>query len=120
MVHRGPRATDSNTMLKLSVVVALVLVFLAPPAAAAEGCNAYDAISPECEYVATENGGLGGYGAEPGGWEVTIVRRSERLVVRSAGGFETYACGLIRPGDRVAATAGPGSGVFVGNPGICL
>lgn len=124
MVHRGPGAADAIAMLRLSAVLAVVALGLLPtsPAVAAEGCNAYDVISPECEYVATEYGGVGGYGAEPGGWVVTIVRRGERrpLVIRSAGGFETYACGAIRPGDRVSASAGPGSGVFVGNPGICI
>ncbi|MGH2758562.1 MAG: hypothetical protein ACRDKJ_03255 [Actinomycetota bacterium] len=110
-------------MLKLSAVVVVVVSVLLPaPAVAAEGCNAYDVISPECGYTATEHGGLGGYGAEPGGWIVKIVRKTERkpTIVRSAGGFETYACGVVRPGDRVTASAGPGSGVFVGNPGICL
>ncbi len=125
MVHRGPGAADADAMLKRLWIVAVIVVALlvpTPSARAAEGCNAYDMISPECEYVAAEYGGLGGYGAEPGGWVVKIVRKGERraLVIRSAGGFETYACGVVRPGDRVSASAGPGSGVFVGNPGICI
>lgn len=109
-----------------ALVAGLALLALgASPAARAdapEGCGAYDPQAPKCEYTATTYGGLSGYGGEPGGWKVTIVRKGERrpLVIRSAGGAETYACGAIMPDDKVTATIEEGSGVFVGNPGICF
>lgn len=121
-------ADDAEGMLmRRSIAAALTfaLAMLAAPSAdatAPEGCGAFDTQIPECEYTATTNGGLGGYGAQPGGWKVTIVRKGWRrpLVVSSAGGMETYPCGTIMPGDKVTATSGPGSGVFVGNPGFCI
>jgi hypothetical protein len=93
------------------------------PEVAPEGCSAYaPGPTPTCEYEAKTAGGLGGFGAEPGGWTVTISRRdgADPVVIESLGGHEMYACGTIEPGDRVVATAEEGSGVFVGNPGICF
>lgn len=93
-----------------------------PPNMAPEGCGAFNPGStPKCSYDAKIAGGVGGYGSEPGGWTVTIKRKGLRspIVITSLGGSETYACGTIRPGDHVIAQAQPGSGVTVGNPGIC-
>jgi hypothetical protein len=105
-----------------ALTCALLTLALTPAARAQnpEGCQAFPPSSTDCTYTATEHGGIGGYGAEPGGWKVTIVRKTERIVVSSLGGFETYACGAIAPGDKVTATAREGSGVTVGNPGFCL
>jgi hypothetical protein len=111
--------------MRRASVVLLVFVVVATSRAAdaqnPEGCQAYPPQAAECKYTAAEYGGIAGYGAEPGGWKVTIVRKGERrpIVVTSLGGFETYACGAIIPGDRVTATATAGSGVSVGNPGFC-
>jgi hypothetical protein len=92
-----------------------------PPNFSPEGCAAYSPGAPRCVYKATIAGGLGGYGAQPGGWTVTITRKSgRRYVIHSHGGQETYACGTIQPGDRVEAQATDGSGVLPGNPGICF
>ena len=41
-------------------------------------------------------------------------------MIRSHGGNELYACGTAKPGDHIVAEAGEGSGVFIGNPGICF
>jgi hypothetical protein len=94
-----------------------------PPHLTAEGCLAMNPGAPSCSYEATVDGGVGGYGNEPRGWVVTITRASEPqpLVIKSFSGQEMYACGTIRPGDHVEATA-PGmfSGVMAGNPGICF
>jgi hypothetical protein len=92
------------------------------PNVAPEGCGASNPGSaPICSYKANTPAGVAGYGSEPGGWTVTIKRRSlpDPIVIRSFGGSETYACGTVRPGDRVVAKAQPGSSVSVGNPGIC-
>jgi hypothetical protein len=110
------------------LVAALVGLALGAPHATAgpqiapEGCGAFNPGSPGCTYTAAAHGGIGGYGAAPAGWTVTIERAGEPVpvVIRSAGGFETYACGAIEPGDVVTAAANPGSGVTVGNPGICF
>jgi hypothetical protein len=67
-------------------------------------------------------GGVSGYGAEPGGWKVTIRRpgQADPIVVTSFGGAEMYACGTVKPGDHVEVTAQPGSNASAGNPGICF
>jgi hypothetical protein len=85
------------------------------------GCSAYAPTTPRCEYTSPTPAGLDGYGAEPGGWTVTITPAdgSPKRVITSFGGNELYACGTIRKGDKVVAEAGEGSGVFVGNPGFC-
>jgi hypothetical protein len=85
------------------------------------GCSAYPG-APRCEYTATTPVGIEGYGAEPGGWKVTITPRGGGAprVIRSHGGNELYACGTGKRGDRIVAEAKDGSGVFVGNPGICF
>jgi hypothetical protein len=90
------------------------------PQLAPEGCQAVPAGS--CTYVATAHAGISGFGAEPGGWRVEITRAGEPtpIVVASKGDWEFYACGAIRPGDSVTATAGDGSFATVGNPGICF
>ncbi|HWH43596.1 MAG TPA: hypothetical protein VNT32_02595 [Thermoleophilaceae bacterium] len=87
-----------------------------------EGCSAYGPTVPTCEYTAGTAAGISGYGSEPGGWTATVTSPEKPLpvVVRSHGGQELYACGTIRKGDRVRLTAREGSGVFVGNPGICF
>jgi hypothetical protein len=93
------------------------------PDPAPEQCSASDPDTPRCAYTAAHAGGLSGHSDEPGGWTVTIARpkRAEPYVVTSHGGYELYACGTVRPGDRVTLTAKGGSGanVFAGNPGIC-
>lgn len=91
------------------------------PQLAPEGCAATDPGTPTCTYTATANGGIGGYAPAAGDWTVTIKRKgSKPLVVRAGGGYQTYQCGIIRPGDDVTAAARPGAGVTVGNPGICF
>ena len=87
---------------------------------APEGCQA--APGAPCTYVATAHAGISGFGAEPGGWRVEITRAGEPepIVVASKGDWEFYACGAIRPGDTVTATAGEGSFATVGNPGVCF
>ena len=128
MGEHSSGADDAEGMLmrrSIAAVLTLALAMLAAPKAdaqAPEGCGAFDTQMPKCEYTATTNAGLGGYGGEPGGWKVSIARKGLRrpLVIVSAGGMETYACGTIMPGDKVTATSGPGSGVFVGNPGFCI
>jgi hypothetical protein len=88
------------------------------------GCTAGEAGGqPKCAYDATINGGIGGYSSEPGGWTVTITGPGELapIVVRSfGGGAELCACGTIRPGDHVVASAKPGARVTASNPGICF
>jgi hypothetical protein len=85
------------------------------------GCSAYPG-TPTCTYTAATNAGLAGYGAAPGGWQVTIARPglATPLVIKSFGGSETYQCGTVKTGDTVTATAGDGSFVSVGNPGFCF
>jgi hypothetical protein len=87
-----------------------------------EGCQAFDpGPTPTCEYTATAYGGISGFG-DPGGWTVEITHpgAAAPVVVTGFGSAEPYQCGTIRPGDRVVARAKPGSGVVVGNPGICF
>jgi hypothetical protein len=94
-----------------------------PPVIQPEGgCTVSNPGTPSCSYTATTYAGIGGYGADPGGWTVTITRPglTSPLVVRSLGGPETYQCGTVRPGDHVVAEAKSGSYVSVGNPGICI
>ena len=85
------------------------------------GCSAYPG-APRCEYTTQTPVGLDGFGAEPGGWTVTITPADggEPRVIRSQGGNELYACGTAKPGDHIVAEAEEGSGVFIGNPGICF
>lgn len=85
-----------------------------------QGCSAYEGV-PRCEYTAATHAGLSGFG-EPGRWRVEISSpgASQPVVIESRGGHELYACGTVRPGDRVVATAEPDAGVFIGNPGICF
>ena len=121
MVDGRPSAKRPGALLALIAAA----IFVTAPSALAdapEGCGAFDPDAPTCEYTATTHGGLSGYGGEPGGWTVTIVRKGERrpIVIKSTGGVESYACGAIMPGDKVTATIEEGSGVFVGNPGICF
>ena len=105
--------------LTCALLTALLLTARPASADAPEGCGA-NAQIPSCTYVATTDGGVSAYAAEPGGWKVTIIRKKEKIVISSLGGPETYACGAIAAGDKVTATANEGSGVFVGNPGICF
>jgi hypothetical protein len=85
------------------------------------GCSAYPG-APRCEYTTTTPVGIEGFGAEPGGWKVTITPADggPPKVIESQGGNELYACGTGKRGDRIVAEAGEGSGVFIGNPGICF
>jgi hypothetical protein len=85
------------------------------------GCSAYAPTTPKCEYESPTPAGLSGFGAEPGGWTVTITPADggPQRVIKSHGGHELYACNTVRKGDKVVAEAGEGSGVFIGNPGIC-
>ncbi len=112
---------DRRKAAALTCALLTALLLAAPPvrADAPEGCGA-NAQIPSCTYTATTDGGVSAYAAEPGGWKVTIVRKAEKIVISSLGGPETYACGAIAPGDKVTAMAAEGSGVFVGNPGICF
>jgi hypothetical protein len=90
------------------------------PQLAPEGCQAAPGAS--CTYVATAHAGISGYAPAPGGWRVEIVRPGEDapIVVVSHGDWEFLACGAIRPGDTVTATADAGSFATVGNPGVCI
>jgi hypothetical protein len=90
------------------------------PQLAPEGCQAVS--GTPCTYVATAHAGISGFGAEPGGWRVEITRAGEpaAIVVTSHGDWEFLACGAIRPGDSVTATADEGSFATVGNPGVCF
>jgi hypothetical protein len=94
----------------------------APPNTTTEGCTAFGPAQPSCEYVASSVAGVGGTGGAPGGWKVEIFSPGKPVprVLTAFSGYEMYACGTVRPGDRVVATAEPGSGVFVGNPGFCF
>ena len=87
-----------------------------------ESCGAYNPGQPACEYVATSDGGISGYGSVPAGWTVRITRSgvAEPIDIPSLGGVQTYQCGTILPGDSVLVKAEPGSGVLVGNPGFCM
>ena len=87
-----------------------------------DACPAYNPGQPTCEFVATSDGGLAGFSGEPGGWTVTIDRPGvpNPIVISSFGGFQTYQCGTLVPGDKVKAEAKPGAGVTVGNPGFCF
>jgi hypothetical protein len=88
-----------------------------------DGCRATNPGTSTCSYVATHNGGIGGDASTPGGWTVTIERPSQAtpIVITSDGGFESYQCGTIRPGDVVTAkVTAPNSGVSPGDPGICF
>ena len=93
-----------------------------PPDLRGEGCQAYNPGPSTCSYVATMANGIGGYASAPGGWRVTISRpgRPTPIVVNGFSGYTVYACGIIRAGDTVTATAAPGSGVMPGNPGLCF
>jgi hypothetical protein len=94
----------------------------ASPDLGGEGCQAMNPGTPTCTYTATHNGGIGGDASAPGGWTVTIKRpaQPDAIVISSDGGFESYQCGTIKPGDVVTASAtAPDSGVFPGDPGIC-
>ena len=88
---------------------------------AAEACGSYNPGEPACEYVATSDGGISGYGSAPAGWTVTIARPgvANPIEIASLGGVQTYQCGTILPGDTVLVRSEPGSGVMVGNPGFC-
>jgi hypothetical protein len=93
---------------------------LPDPTTAPEGCSAGMGQPPACSFKATHQGGIGGYGAEPGGWTVTIERAGrEPIVVRGFTGTTTYGCGIIQPGDVVDAKASDGSYVNAGNPFTC-
>ena len=87
-----------------------------------QGCSAYAPTTPKCEYTSPTPAGVSGYGAEPGGWTVKITSPGNPVprVITSFGGSELYACNTVRKGDHVVAEAKEGSGVFVGNPGICF
>jgi hypothetical protein len=75
-----------------------------------------------CEYTATTPVGIEGYGAEPGGWTVTITPADggDPIVIKSQGGNELYACGTGRVGDHIVVEAEEGSNASIGNPGICF
>jgi hypothetical protein len=93
------------------------------PVLAPEGCGAFNPGQPTCEYTAVANAGVSGSSDVPRGWTVTIVRPGEPdpIVIHSLGGSQLYACGTIRPGDTVTATANaPWSFVAAGNPGFCF
>lgn len=93
------------------------------PDLAGEGCTAQKPGTTSCEYTAAHEGGLGGTGAAPGAWTVTIDRPGEAdpLVIRSHGGYEAYVCGTIRKGDHVSAAVSEDfSGVYAGDPAICF
>jgi hypothetical protein len=85
------------------------------------GCGANNPGTPMCSYTSPGFGGLSGYSPEPGGWTATITREelAAPIVIKSFGGFQLYACGTIRPGDRVDLTADEGAFIAAGNPGIC-
>lgn len=92
---------------------------LPDPMTAPEGCWAGMGEST-CSYVASHDGGIGGYAAEPGGWTVTIERAGRSpIIVTGFTGFTTYGCGIIKPGDVVTAEAKPGSYANPGNPSTC-
>jgi hypothetical protein len=95
---------------------------LAPPNVTGEGCSAPSSSTPSCEFDAKQAGGIGGGSNNPGDWTVTIRRPGQRdpIVISSHGGYESFPCGTVRPGDHVAATAKPGSEVFAGDPAICF
>jgi hypothetical protein len=93
-----------------------------PPNLATETCQASDPDRPSCTYTAKSRGGIGGYAPQPGGWKVTITRPglAEPIVITSFGGNELYACGTIKPGDRVDVIAKDGANANVGHPGLCF
>jgi hypothetical protein len=94
-----------------------------PPNVKWEGCMVSNPGTPTCTYTATQPGSIGADGAAPGAWSVRIDRpgRSDPVVIRSDGGFESYVCGTIRRGDKVtAAVTQPDSGVDAGDPGMCF
>ena len=93
-----------------------------PPNLTFEGCQVRNPGTPECVYEAKVPGGVGGQAPEPGGWVVKITRPglNEPIVIRSLGGNELYACGTIKPGDKVEVKADPGADVFAGDPAICF
>ena len=78
--------------------------------------------APRCEYTTQTPVGLDGYGAEPGGWTVTITPADggEPRVIRSQGGNELYACGTAKPGDHIVAEAERGLGRLHRQPGDLL
>ena len=86
------------------------------------GCSAYNPGQPVCEYTSPTTAGVGGHSSTPGGWTVEIRRPglAEPIVIKGLGGDELYACGTIKKGDVVRATAEPGSMVVPGDPGICI
>lgn len=94
----------------------------APPNLSTESCKAGSPAPPTCSYTATAMGGVSGYGAQPGGWTVTIHRPGQAgpIVVKSFGSFEMYACGTVKPGDRVTVSAESGSNAYAGDPGFCF
>jgi hypothetical protein len=93
-----------------------------PPNTTLEACTVYNPGVETCSYTAKSRAGVGG-GGEPGGWTVKITRPGlrEPIVITSLGDGEMYACGTIRPGDKVEMTATKqGANAFAGNPGICF
>ena len=94
---------------------------VAPPNLADEGCQADNPGTTSCSYDAKVQGGVSGYGADPGGWKVTIARPGldGPIVIRGFGGPEIYACGTVKPGDHVVMTVKDGAHAFAGNNGIC-
>src|SRR4051812_32568487 len=93
-----------------------------PPSINPEACSAGAPDPPTCTLDATSQGGVSGYGAEPGGWKATITRPglADPIVVTSFGGYEEYTCGTVKPGDHVVVTTQPGSSASAGNPGTCI
>ncbi|MEA2124528.1 MAG: hypothetical protein QOI80_1310 [Solirubrobacteraceae bacterium] len=92
------------------------------PDLGAEQCGASFPDTPRCEYDPKHMGGIAGQGPDPGGWTVTVTGpdRPVPLKINGHGGYEAYACGTVRPGDHVVATATrEGSSVTVGDPLIC-
>jgi hypothetical protein len=93
-----------------------------PPQLTTEACSVANPGTSTCSYVAKVRGGVGGYGDEPGAWTVRITRPglAEPIVIKGLGDRELYACGTVKPGDRVEVVAEPGANAYAGNPGICF
>jgi hypothetical protein len=93
------------------------------PDGATDGCEASYDKTRRCRYVAHHAGLVTGSGDLPDGWTVAIDRPglADLITIHSHGGFESYMCGTIRPGDTVTATAAtPGADVSVGDNGLCF
>jgi hypothetical protein len=85
-----------------------------------EACSAQNPGTTSCSYDATRAGGVSGNAGQPGGWTAVIKRPGQnQIVITSHGGYESYPCGTIRPGDHVDLSAQSGSGAFAGDPAIC-